>query len=580
MPDIKQMKRRYLLRTLDPAPVELLSKTCDYDVVVVGTGLAGSVLAAALTMQHKRVLHIDRNDWYGELDASLNIRELDSWTKNAPSGVEIHSATSLESFELEVDQLVVIQPYGQGVIQQIQPLIIQFNGFNIYCGTQQGVIPLNHVKLRNLLENARINRACALNLSGPGVLLSQGTAVSTLLTSKVCDYVEFKPLPTIQVCLEGELVKVPCNKGDVFTSNLLQPLEKRSLMKLLQLSIEYNAHIEQASVDQFNERTLQIKGSSLKRPQNKRANTSFDQVLHCIEKGSTFLDYLQSNYKFHENQQAVILHALAMSLQSSTLSLHDGLTKLNTHVNSLGTFGSTAFIVPLYGTGELAQAYCRKAAVLGATYMLRQQIKSIDSYNLTLQSDDEQIVVSARKVVQCTYGPTLHRISLCFGSASPSIVLIPPSDQHDAIYVNILNHETLVCPLFYHVIHMTTTQSKISANVESVLKNALKQVISTTDELYHVTFSTKQSDPLHPQILTVPSPSPALSMDPIIDQAKTAFEMLYPDLKFMDMAASLKSEIQPPETVPDDEAQVLSTAMDFLKSPSQEEDDATLDNYD
>lgn len=45
------------------------------------------------------------------------------------------------------------------------------------------------------------------------------------------------------------------------------------------------------------------------------------------------------------------------------------------HLSALGRFGETAFITPLYGMGELPQAFCRMAAVYGAVYVLRRQLK-------------------------------------------------------------------------------------------------------------------------------------------------------------------------------------------------------------
>ena len=45
------------------------------------------------------------------------------------------------------------------------------------------------------------------------------------------------------------------------------------------------------------------------------------------------------------------------------------------HLSALGRFGETAFIAPLYGVGELSQSFCRMAAVYGAVYVLRRQLK-------------------------------------------------------------------------------------------------------------------------------------------------------------------------------------------------------------
>ncbi|KAG5457095.1 MAG: GDP dissociation inhibitor, partial [Olpidium bornovanus] len=47
-----------------------------YDVIVLGTGLAECVLSGLLSVEGKKVLHIDRNDYYGGESASLNLTQL------------------------------------------------------------------------------------------------------------------------------------------------------------------------------------------------------------------------------------------------------------------------------------------------------------------------------------------------------------------------------------------------------------------------------------------------------------------------------------------------------------------------
>jgi hypothetical protein len=49
----------------------------------------------------------------------------------------------------------------------------------------------------------------------------------------------------------------------------------------------------------------------------------------------------------------------------------EGMERLQAYLGALGRFGSTAFIVGMYGAGEVGQAFCRLAAVNGAIYMLR-----------------------------------------------------------------------------------------------------------------------------------------------------------------------------------------------------------------
>ena len=51
----------------------------EYDVIVCGTGLKECVLSGLLATKGKKVLHIDRNEYYGGETASLNLTNL--WKK-------------------------------------------------------------------------------------------------------------------------------------------------------------------------------------------------------------------------------------------------------------------------------------------------------------------------------------------------------------------------------------------------------------------------------------------------------------------------------------------------------------------
>lgn len=53
-----------------------------YDVIVLGTGLKECVLSGLLAVKGKKVLHLDRNGYYGGETASLNLTNL--WKKFRP----------------------------------------------------------------------------------------------------------------------------------------------------------------------------------------------------------------------------------------------------------------------------------------------------------------------------------------------------------------------------------------------------------------------------------------------------------------------------------------------------------------
>ncbi|KAK3390487.1 GDP dissociation inhibitor [Podospora didyma] len=60
----------------------------EYDVIVLGTGLAECILSGVLSVKGKKVLHIDRNDYYGGEAASVNLETLFKKHGNYPKGTE------------------------------------------------------------------------------------------------------------------------------------------------------------------------------------------------------------------------------------------------------------------------------------------------------------------------------------------------------------------------------------------------------------------------------------------------------------------------------------------------------------
>lgn len=48
----------------------------EYDVIVLGTGLTECILSGLLSVEGKKVLHMDRNDYYGGDSASLNLTQV------------------------------------------------------------------------------------------------------------------------------------------------------------------------------------------------------------------------------------------------------------------------------------------------------------------------------------------------------------------------------------------------------------------------------------------------------------------------------------------------------------------------
>jgi len=56
-----------------------------YDLLIEGTGLTQSILAAAVSRLGKKVIHIDKNTFYGSYWSALSIDQLDEFVKKYSS---------------------------------------------------------------------------------------------------------------------------------------------------------------------------------------------------------------------------------------------------------------------------------------------------------------------------------------------------------------------------------------------------------------------------------------------------------------------------------------------------------------
>ncbi|GAA5831395.1 hypothetical protein JCM11251_004011 [Rhodosporidiobolus azoricus] len=156
-----------------------------FNVLIAGTGLHESILAAALSKAGYSVLQLDSATCYGTEHASLSLKELAQWAKET-EGAEASSPSS-------ADDLL------------------------------------------------RLSQRFAISLF-PMLLRATGPALDLLIRSKVATYLQFGLLGGVGLYHqeEGEdkkgkerVDRVPASKADVFNDSSLSLVEKRRLTKLL-----------------------------------------------------------------------------------------------------------------------------------------------------------------------------------------------------------------------------------------------------------------------------------------------------------------------------------------------------------
>ncbi|KAI2506562.1 GDP dissociation inhibitor [Fragilaria crotonensis] len=609
-----------------------------YDVVICGTGLVSSILASALARAGKSVLHCDAQGYYGELDAVLSLPYVQHGTlwedQNVPvvpvrdQGMEssrsserlnldkprlrLHSKHDLTDLNLKIVVGTPVEtPYGSGVVIELasNKTVISLKTWTLANGTSPTLsvgIPehLDDVTLETFLATKcrirpsvlvraehllqHLSRSFALDVT-PSLIFGSGPAVSGFLMSNVAEYLEFKPIEGMlwldnNNSGEGKLSRVPCSKGDVFASKLLNPLEKRKLMKFLQLVMDFAiseqavaaADEEDVSVSEelqsVNERQLN-QGRSLSRPQNKAVKTDDLATLkEMVESDEIdFETYLTEKQKLSPSLKSLVRHALALEITSKSVSIGNGMRRLCQHLQGLGKFGSTAFLVPLYGSGEFPQAFCRSAAVHGGTYLLRREPKCVELTDgcvtgVVIQGSTEE---SGDKTVACTHvivpanttqnAPSKHllrRVSIVSDKivedvdAQRHIILIPPNSKlgnENAIHGIVLDHTVKVVPPNCTLLHLTTTvEGEID---DSLLGHAMQALLpANAIELFHISFSYALYDDVPDENIkglhVCRQTGQTLASDDAFVLARDIFDKICPDVEFLALSEKMDNTIK------------------------------------
>lgn len=176
-------------------------------------------------------------------------------------------------------------------------------------------------------------------------LLSSGPLVQLLVKSGVAKYMEFKCLQGAYLEKDGEILRVPASKQDVFQSEEISLIEKRLLMKFISVILN----------------------------EDDTSNMDGERA---------FSEYLKE-YKMEGKLRSVIINAICCKDNdvNDEMKTTEATKRIRQYVQSVGRFGKTAFLYPLYGCSEVIQAFSRLGAVSGATYMLRCSVTEYEEDN-------------------------------------------------------------------------------------------------------------------------------------------------------------------------------------------------------
>ena len=560
-----------------------------YDAVVVGTGLCESMVAAALSRAGKSVLHLDHRRYYGGENATLDLRSLiEMQDPAADSGETAFSSWSLlatvpvpqESIKEETPDVGAAPSTLEETAGEATAAEDRVEEEPVTVAEPTPPKPKTD-SMEALLKNSR-----RYNLDlAPAFILANAKMVETLVQSGVHQYCEFKATEASYLLLENEIRKVPCSKNEIFADKSISLLEKRILMKFLQLCLAY------AEADPEREESAEL----------KRLRKKI---------GMPFRDFLKGE-KLNESLQGFVLYAIAGCLEDqsvSGISTETGMNWVVRYLKSVGRFGQTAFLATNYGVGELPQGFCRLCAVHGGIYVLNRGVS-----NLSLESDEDGTVcrgvicdggqaITAGALVcgasylsdYCVEGKGISRcMAIVEGSlfdCDHATMSIPPSlegGHSEPIQVIQYGPETWAAPEGHYVIHFFTTargptpESDLGPSVDALLSHGHHGSEGKPRLIwgayYRQKTPTTDSAKLPKGIYVVPPARPSVcSTEEACEAARAIFIAICPGEAFLPRAPDPEESLQ--EMIDDQEyervsgSQQASVPEDFVSEVEPQND--------
>ncbi|KAL1315957.1 hypothetical protein AAHE18_15G028300 [Arachis hypogaea] len=314
----------------------------NFDLIIVGTGLPESILAAAASAVKKTVLHLDPNSFYGSHFATLSLIDLTSHlnSHSVPAPPLPPSAAGSGDSDYAVVDLVHDPLYSD--------IEVEWHGSEDETS-----------KIRE--DSRKFN----IDLGGPRALFCADSCIDLLLKSGAAQYLEFKGVDASLVYEPNGsgLANVPDSRGAIFRDKNLSLKEKNQLMRFFKLVQQHLA----GGGDQSES------GGDIQKISQEDLESPF----------VSFLDKMRLPPKI----KSILLYAIAMldydqdnnEVCKDLLKTKDGIDRLAQYSSSVGRFPNApgALLYPIYGEGELPQAFCRRAAVKGCIYVLRMPVTSL-----------------------------------------------------------------------------------------------------------------------------------------------------------------------------------------------------------
>ncbi|KAM5127902.1 rab proteins geranylgeranyltransferase component A 1 isoform 1-T1 [Callospermophilus lateralis] len=395
----------------------------EFDVIVIGTGLPESIIAAACSRSGQRVLHVDSRNYYGGNWASFSFSGLLSWLKEYQETNDIVIDSSLWQEQILENEEAIALSRKDKTIQHVEVFCYASQDLHEYV-EEAGALKKNHACVTPVNFSKAADSAClptedeSLSTescevpaeqtpsSDPGSTLEVNDAEATgekenHSDDKTSEEKTNENVPTAkdtaeqpkknritysQIVKEGrrfniDLVsKLLYSRGMLIDllikSNVSRYAEFKNITRILAFREGRVEQVPCSRADVFNSKQLTMVE---KRMLMKFLTFCMEYEEHPDEykayEDITFSEYLKTQ-KLTPNLQYFVLHSIAMTSETTSSTI-DGLKATKNFLHCLGRYGNTPFLFPLYGQGELPQCFCRMCAVFGGIYCLRHSVQCL-----------------------------------------------------------------------------------------------------------------------------------------------------------------------------------------------------------
>ncbi|XP_004439638.1 PREDICTED: rab proteins geranylgeranyltransferase component A 2 [Ceratotherium simum simum] len=396
----------------------------EFDVVIIGTGLPESILAAACSRSGQRVLHLDSRSYYGGNWASFSFSGLLSWLKECQqnSDFEEESAAVWQDLIRETEAAITLCRKDE-TIQHTE----------VFCYASQDVD--DNMEETDALQRTPSSEASSTLTKPPdSACLAEETHHVTSYEMPAKDTAKNVGKISLEITDVEETLVKESNCGDKTCIHTVsdgdkdenKPVVKDNTDQPKRNSITYSQIVKEgrrfnidlvskllysqgllidllikSNVSRYAEfknvtRILTFREGKVEQVPCSRADVFNSKALTMVEKRMlmkfltfcvdyeqhpdeyqafmqcSFSEYLKTK-KLTPSLQHFVLHSIAMTESSCTTI--DGLKATKNFLQCLGRFGNTPFLFPLYGQGEIPQCFCRMCAVFGGIYCLRHKVQ-------------------------------------------------------------------------------------------------------------------------------------------------------------------------------------------------------------